>query len=306
MHIKLTEFIIPPTGLQHENISKYETSSPWKKEDVAFNVQNIAYPTLHTHEYFEILVILSGEIVHTINNKDYILHEGDCCFIRPDDSHRLTYPTEEPSQNNFLSINFMLTNNFYQKAISCYESDPLPSIQQDNAPISFRISNTIREKIQRTCLYIQTPLNHATAENVMICRALVAELLHIAILNYTTKNHTDCPLWLQELMIRMQKPENIAKKTTELIEDIPYSRSYIEKKFRKHFGISVLEFRNNSKMAYAKELLSSTSLSISQITDTLGFESISHFSRLFKNYYGTSPLQQRKQHNSPQRADKTD
>ena len=104
----------------------------------------------------------------------------------------------------------------------------------------------------------------------------------------------------------MQKPENIAKKTTELIEDIPYSRSYIEKKFRKHFGISVLEFRNNSKMAYAKELLSSTSLSISQITDTLGFESISHFSRLFKNYYGTSPLQQRKQHNSPQRADKTD
>lgn len=294
MCTELKKFIIPPTGSKHENVSKFKTSSPWKKEDVAFNVQNIYYPTLHTHEYYEILVILSGNIIHTINGNDYNMQQGDCCFIRPEDCHCLIYPSEQIPQNHFLSINFMMTKEFYQKSIACYDFDPIPSVEQDDTPIAFHISNTLREKIRRTCLHIQTPLTQPTVSAVQICKSIIAELLHAAILEHTTRKHANCPMWLQELIIKMQKPENLAKKPAELIKDTPYSRSYVEKSFRKHFGVSILEFKNSVKMSYAKELLSSTSLSISQITEMLGFESISHFSTLFKSSYGISPIQHKK------------
>lgn len=283
-------FIIPPTGSHHEIVSKYDTSSPWKSEDVAFNVQNICYPTLHSHEYYEILVILSGSTVHCINDFSYTMRRGDCCLVRPEDRHNLNYP-QDTSLSDFLSINFMLTPTFYNKAISNYDSDPIPTTQQHKAPLTFRISNSVLQKIQTTCLHIQMPVNQPSIHNVRVCKAMVSELLNVAILTYLTKDQSDCPAWLQSLMLDMQKPENISKKPSELIQDVPYSRSYIEKKFRRHFGVSILEFKTSAKMAYAKELLGSSNASIAQITRILGFDSPSHFSTLFKKNYGISPIQ---------------
>ena len=90
-------------------------------------------------------------------------------------------------------------------------------------------------------------------------------------------------------MTKMQNTENISKKTEVLLSDTPYSRSYIEKLFRRHFGTSILEYRNSIKMACAKDLLSDTTLSISQITEFLGFESVSYFSAEFRRLAGISP-----------------
>ncbi|MFQ9799752.1 MAG: helix-turn-helix domain-containing protein [Clostridia bacterium] len=43
------------------------------------------------------------------------------------------------------------------------------------------------------------------------------------------------------------------------------------------------------KIKYAEQLLKTTSLSINEISDTLGFSSPYHFSNLFKSYYRLSP-----------------
>lgn len=299
MYGDLMDFIIPYVGSKHEVVSKFKTSSPWKNEEVSFNAQNLPYPTLHTHEYYEILVILSGRIAHTINGRSYVMQEGDCCFIRPEDCHRLTFQGGEMTENKIFSINFMLTKDFYRNSVSCYGSDPFPSVEQDDAPLTFHISNTVRENIQRTCLHIQAPLNQPTPSNVLICKALVSELLHIAVLSYSTRDHIRSPAWLQELMTQMQKNESISKKTEDLLSDTPYSRSYVEKLFRRHFGVSIVEYRNSVKMARAKELLSSTTLSVSQIAEMLGFESVPYFSILFKRSFGFSPIQHRKKNSMP-------
>lgn len=294
MNYHALDFVIPPIGSHHEIISKYATSSPWKSEDVAFNVQNICYPTLHSHEYYEILVILSGVTIHCINGFSYAMRRGDCCLIRPEDRHNLNYPQDTPS-SNFLSINFMLTPAFYNKAISNYNSDPIPTTLQNKAPLTFRISNSVLEKIQTICLHIQMPVNQPSTSSVQICKAMVLELLNVAILTHLSKDQSDCPIWLQNLMLDMQRPENISKKPAELIQSVPYSRSYIEKSFRRHFGVTIVEFKTSAKMSYAKELLSGTNASIAQITRILGFDSPSHFSTVFKKSYGVSPIQFRKE-----------
>lgn len=294
MNSYLTDFIISHVGSNLEVVSKFATSFPWKDEEVSFNVQNSPYPTLHTHNYYEILVMLSGTITHAMNGQSYTMQEGDCCLIRPEDCHCLTFQNADISKNNSLYINFMMTRDFYRKSIRCYNCDPIPSTEQDSTPITFHIAHAVREKIQHTCLHIQTPLNQPAPNNILICKALISELLHIAILSYSTREHIHSPVWLQKLMARMQSTENISKKTDVLLSDTPYSRSYIEKSFRRHFGTSILEYRNSIKMAHAKELLSNTALSVSQITELLGFESVPYFSILFKRSFGVSPIQYRK------------
>ena len=50
-----------------------EMSSPFRTASIAFNWLNRDYPIYHEHSHWELLVIMSGEICHNINDKEEIL-----------------------------------------------------------------------------------------------------------------------------------------------------------------------------------------------------------------------------------------
>ena len=83
------------------------------------------------------------------------------------------------------------------------------------------------------------------------------------------------------------------------IEDIAavcgINRSYFGKIFRNSTGRSPQEFLMNYRMVKATELLKLTSLSIADVGSAVGYENQLHFSRAFKNIYGISPREWRKQ-----------
>ena len=68
-----------------------------------------------------------------------------------------------------------------------------------------------------------------------------------------------------------------------------YSKFYLEKRFKQAYGISLMEYRNNKRMAHAKKLLKTHS--VSKTAEELGYKSIYSFSRAFKLYYGYAPTQ---------------
>ena len=77
------------------------------------------------------------------------------------------------------------------------------------------------------------------------------------------------------------------------IEDIAsfygLNRSYFGKIFHDSIGKSPQEFLISYRMTKAAELLKLTSLSIADIGNAVGYPNQLHFSRAFKNTYGTSP-----------------
>lgn len=77
------------------------------------------------------------------------------------------------------------------------------------------------------------------------------------------------------------------------IEDIAafcgLNRSYFGKIFHDTIGKSPQEFLISYRMTKAAELLKLTSLSVADIGNAVGYPNQLHFSRAFKNVYGTSP-----------------
>ncbi|MEZ3453391.1 MAG: AraC family transcriptional regulator [Oscillospiraceae bacterium] len=77
------------------------------------------------------------------------------------------------------------------------------------------------------------------------------------------------------------------------IEDIAevcgLNRTYFGKIFKEAVGKSPQEFLMNYRMIKAAELLKLTKLSIGDISSAVGYENQLHFSRAFKNIYGSSP-----------------
>jgi len=59
--------------------------------------------------------------------------------------------------------------------------------------------------------------------------------------------------------------------------------------FREEFGCAPLEYRNSLILQKAESFLRSGSFSVTEISEMLGFESVSYFSRFFKKHNGKSP-----------------
>ena len=288
-------FIISPIGIRHERISRYSSASPWPDAEVCFNAQNVAYPTLHSHEYYEVLVILSGAISHEINGSTHILRRGDCVLIRPNDCHRLKALPKTDTNSAYLNVNFMIKPSFFDKLMSLYDEPPFPTTNDSPAPITFTISSSMIDRIRKICLYIQFPFNEASASNIQTTKALVSELVNRCVVSRMIEFHSRTPVWLNDFIVALQSPDNFHKTIHELIESIPYSYSYIQKQFKLHTGTSIVAYINAIKMAHAKELLLGTKQTATEIAMALGFESIAHMNHLFKKTYGISPIAFRKE-----------
>jgi two-component system response regulator YesN len=80
----------------------------------------------------------------------------------------------------------------------------------------------------------------------------------------------------------------------EMAEFTHFSVSHFSTLFKKHTGSSLVNYVNGLKIDEAKKLLLTTSYSVAEITEIVGFSTTPYFSRVFKTTVGLSPLEYRK------------
>lgn len=77
--------------------------------------------------------------------------------------------------------------------------------------------------------------------------------------------------------------------------DLFLNTSYLSTLFKKEVGMTLTDYVNKNRIAYAKKLLKSTTLSIQDIAIKSGISDIHYFTRLFRRETGISPREWRKQ-----------
>lgn len=76
--------------------------------------------------------------------------------------------------------------------------------------------------------------------------------------------------------------------------EVGMSRSGFQHLYKKMFGVSVMQDVITGRLDRAKRLLSSTNLTIKEISEHCGYESEFNFMRQFKSRYGQTPTEYRK------------
>ena len=73
------------------------------------------------------------------------------------------------------------------------------------------------------------------------------------------------------------------------------SKYHFCRQFKKATGFTVMEYILKTRLILARDMLLKTDKTISEISESCGFSSVSYFSRVFRQEMGMSPLKYRKE-----------
>jgi AraC family cel operon transcriptional repressor len=104
------------------------------------------------------------------------------------------------------------------------------------------------------------------------------------------------PRWLEKLYEDMKKKEVFVPGVSEMVRLTGKNHSYLCRAFKQHLGTTPTTQINKLRLNYAENLLLNSDLSILDICLETGFESLSHFYRLFERQYAMTPYKYRKKY----------
>jgi AraC-like DNA-binding protein len=94
---------------------------------------------------------------------------------------------------------------------------------------------------------------------------------------------------LHNARIMMDRAFNAPLKLEHISRQTGFSRFHFIRAFRREFGITPHQYLTQRRIEKAKELLSFSDLSITEICFAVGFQSLGSFSDLFRRHVGHSP-----------------
>lgn len=271
------------------SMSYFKEVSPFPNADLMFTWVNCDYPYYHRHDHFEILVPSSGTLLNISDGKQYVLSPGDAFFIRPNDRHKIVSKEKSsPAQH----INFIIKQEYIKNYFSLISPTFYDEILNSAEPLKFHLSPPTLSHIINSCLAIQS--DKITNETKLFQSKLLANRLLNRFIENTRPLPSTYPEWLSQLLFALSNPkfEFDAEKLTDITG---YSYSHLSRLFKELMGVSIIEYMRKIKLNYAADLLKNTDLSIIEIVFALNYNSVSYFNHSFKDYYGITPSQMRKQ-----------
>lgn len=247
--------------------------------------KNGDYRITHTHNYWEFIICKQGPFIHTVNGKEQSLEKGDAVLLAPGDSHYL-----RSNSSNVVHINIGISEELFKEKCSSF-SLSLYNFFCSNHPFKIKFS---LERLKKIETYLKSILLSSNESEIEIIVSFV--LFNIFEPIYTNIQQAAMPEWFKDLLIQCNSFEHLDWKPHDVCKYVSYSQAHINRVFRKTLNTSLVDYLINIKMDNAVILLTTSDMSLSDITSILGYSSISYFSYKFKEFYGVPPYKYRLQH----------
>lgn len=210
---------------------------------------------------FGLSLCLDGQITYIMNGKR-IVASKDTAIILPYGS---SYELIGDKDGVFPVINFMCENFHCEEILALHLNNPTTCIKKWD-----KIKTLFQQNENRLEIYgeFYKLLNQISIDETSKTNILIPAIKYIE-----------------------QNLSNPSLSNTQLAELINISEIYLRKLFLKHYEVTPKQFILNARIQKAKQLLTDTPLSVTQIAFESGFSSPYHFCRIFKEKTKLTPLE---------------
>ena len=272
----------------------FNVNMPFPKQGVNFNWCYQNHTSLHEHDYYEFVIITDGKVKHMINETSSIASQGMLFLIKPGEFHQfLPYHNHRSKHINF-----------------CISA---PALQEITKVLWLKnMSDTVNNWVLPNDLFLpqkdfESILNSInrlsqfpvySQHSFAVIKSIIIELLLFLFQKSNTqktltKNH-DYPAWLNIFLDTLSDPKVFTRQLKDIYPLAPYSRAMLNTHFKNHVGTTLISYITRLKINYACTLLQYTDSSLLEIANLLEYDSLSHFSRTFKQSTGLSPIAYKK------------
>lgn len=262
--------------------------------DVRPHTRFVHFP-IHRHNYIEIIYMCSGETTHIINgNTTITLQMGELLFLNQNVTQEIL-----PAGENDVAVNFMVLPEFFDKVVTMIEEENvlrdflIGSLKQDKSLVDFLhcqvtdilpIQNLIENMIWS--IVNKQPNNRNINQTTM-------GLLFLQLINYTeTMNQNDPRPHDQSIILSVMRYIEDTYKTgtlEEISNILKQPDYYISKMLKFHTGYTFKNLLQTKRLNQSAFLLSTTTLTIEDIIDVVGYNNSSYFHRIFRERFGMTP-----------------
>ena len=234
---------------------------------------------MHVHRCPEVFVVTSGSISVIVEDREYLLGEGDSVLIWSHQVH--SYRTDAKSTHELCIFAPELVQRFFTVHASTIPQTPV--MRATDAPHVRKLIDAL--KVERDIFAVKGLLYLLCGEFercLTFCerergRHETGTALLTQILSYVNDNYQgDCSL------------DSIA-------DALRYEKTYISKFFSRNVGITLAEYILQLRLARACNLLLNTDENIIDVGAASGFNSSRTFNRNFLEHYGVTPSRYRAQ-----------
>ena len=242
------------------------------------------YFRIHTHDYYEIFIMLEGEATHYINGDEKTLFPMQAIFIRASDAHNYAPISEEPF--SFLNITF--TKETLDSVFSYLgEGYPKRMLMKAKSSPAVKLTSVEFEAISHEMEKIRAILPEDAKRRQTAIRVLLIKLFADVFENYVPEEK-GTPEWLKALTDKMESEMNFEGGIARMVELSGKSREHLTRTMRKHLGKSPSELVNELRLNYIANMLLNSNHKILDIVLGAGFNTVSYASVLFFKRYGMS------------------
>lgn len=242
----------------------------------------------HYHDFYEFFLITHGSTIHVVNEYRQQLSEGSLVFMRPDDVHYYNYDSDNSPDCQF--INICYTSRAVREVFGFLGEDFHPRrLLEPEAPPFVLLTPLEADSLVSRLDRLRPFLATGKAQARIQLRGLLTEMLTQYFSCFEANRDKKLPLWFEALLIQMNRKDNFADGLLRMYDLSRRSPGHLNRAFRQYLSTTPTAYINDLRLKYAKNLLLTTRLSITDIALESGFNNLSHFFHLFKKHFHITP-----------------
>lgn len=249
--------------------------------------------TLHYHDYIEMIYIPKGKVLNIVNSTPHIMEDNSFLIIKPGVSH-LIAPLPGDSVEPLI-VNLLINPEFVRILAKAEE------VCTDNALVQFLTTKRERN-------YLLLPNNtFTTASHILnllvveyyqnhYCLTLTMLGQFYMLLDCLSKFHQHPPHSYDKLSrrcISLIETHASTISLESLAQSLNYSEGYLSRHIKQQTGKTISQLITVDRMRLAERQLAGSELPVSEVAVLCGYQSESHFYRIFKQHFHITPNQYR-------------